>query len=277
MIYASSSTNKRFCINSPYVLAVFLHKATSFFRRLLNTPVKNPHQRHCDWYAIAVRSIVAAYAFKVLLSIFPSAWDLVNTRRSNWSLFTVQRRINLLNCIRGLRKAYAIVPIVWPNQHIAHKINMCTIQQFDFIPSTGPNQLTIWIFITSVSIQLRIRHANNDCIFFQICDWIPIWIDCKASLFIPVCLHLVKIPRAPFHLFLLILFILLGAIAQTYIGFACFLCLWPPWIWSCFRRRVDSLLQTAPLPFCRLRPSHPSLCRLPAKEACNGISAYCHL
>ena len=136
------------------------------------------------------------------------------------SLLLVQRRLYLLNCIHGFRAAHAILPIVCPNQHITHKINIRLIQQRAVLPINGTNQLTLWLFITAVSIQRRIRHTNNYRIFFQICDWIPIQIDCKAGIFTPSLLHLVKISRDPFHLLLLIIFILLGAIYRTYIGFA---------------------------------------------------------
>ena len=87
------------------------------------------------------------------------------------------------------------------------------------LPKTGPNQLTLRLFITAVPIQDRMRHANNDCIFFQICKCIRIKIDFKTSLFIPAFLHLVQIFCAPVNLFLLLLLTLLGAIVWNYIGF----------------------------------------------------------
>ena len=192
-------------------------------------------------------------------------------------LIPVQRRIYPLNFIHGFRAAHAIAITVLPNQNTTHKINISTIKQCNVIPNTVPNKFILRLVITEVCIQFRMWHTNNDSIFFKIYDWIPTLQSSTSPSSTLSSLHLVKIFRTPFHLFLPLLLILLGAIDRTYIGFACCLCIWRLWLWSWFRRRFTSLLHNSPLPCCSLWPYCYYIWYLPAKYACNRINAYCHL
>ena len=116
------------------------------------------------------------------------------------------------------------------NQHIAHKIDISTIQKCSVLPNTSPNQLMLLLVITALYMQHRRWNSNNDRILFQICDWIPIKSNCKVDTFILAFLHLVQIFRAPFLLFLLLILIILAPLPGLIYYFYCCICL-QPWYW----------------------------------------------
>ena len=114
---------KQFWIKSLNVLPVFLNTPTFFFYSSFNKPVTNPYHHHCDWYVIEVCLVVVACAIKVFIFIFPSAWDLVNTWQSNWSLVCFRSSVIFISWIESMASERLMLLLPWSDQTSTMPIN----------------------------------------------------------------------------------------------------------------------------------------------------------